>query len=136
MDNATAALARMNMILHNNATALIMRENTLSTPLFKDGDKLKTFDFVIANPPFSFKSWSNGVKDPDAFGRFEGFGTPPSKKGDYAFLLHITRSHRTTGKGSCIFPHVVLFRGNAEAEIPTNIVRRAYIRGIIGLLSN
>jgi type I restriction enzyme M protein len=136
MDNATAALARMNMILHDNATALIMRENTLSTPLFKDGNKLKTFDFVIANPPFSFKSWSNGVKDPDEFGRFEDFGTPPAKNGDYAFLLHIIRSLRTTGKGACILPHGVLFRGNAEAEIRTNIIRRGYIKGIIGLPAN
>src|SRR5260221_3695255 len=136
MDNATAGLARMNMILHDNASALIMRENTLSTPLFKDGDKLKTFDFVIANPPFSFKSWSNGVKDPDEFGRFEDFGTPPAKNGDYAFLLHIIRSLRTTGKGACILPHGVLFRGNAEAEIRTNIIRRGYIKGIIGLPPN
>lgn len=136
MDNATAALARMNMILHNNATALIMRENTLATPLFKDGNKLKTFDFVVANPPFSFKSWSNGVNDPDEFGRFEDFGTPPAKNGDYAFLLHIVRSLRTTGKGACILPHGVLFRGNAEAEIRTNLIRRGYIKGIIGLPPN
>ena len=136
MDNATAGLARMNMILHDNATAVIMRENTLSTPLFKDGDQLKTFDFVIANPPFSFKSWSNGVKDPDEFGRFEHFGTPPAKNGDYAFLLHIIRSLKTTGKGACILPHGVLFRGNVEAEIRTNIIRRGYIKGIIGLPAN
>ena len=136
MDNATAGLARMNMILHDNATAWIKRENTLSTPLFKDGDQLKTFDFVIANPPFSFKSWSNGVKDPDDFGRFEHFGTPPAKNGDYAFLLHIIRSLKTTGKGACILPHGVLFRGNVEAEIRTNIIRRGYIKGIIGLPAN
>ena len=136
MDNATAGLARMNMILHDNATALIMRENTLSTPLFKDGNQLKTFDYVVANPPFSFKSWSNGVKDPDEFGRFENFGTPPAKNGDYAFLLHIIRSLKTTGKGACILPHGVLFRGNAEAEIRTNIIRRGYIKGIIGLPAN
>ncbi|NQT45877.1 MAG: type I restriction-modification system subunit M [Candidatus Omnitrophica bacterium] len=136
MDNATAGLARMNMILHDNATALIMRENTLSTPLFKDGSQLKTFDFVVANPPFSFKSWSNGVKDPDEFGRFKDFGTPPPKNGDHAFLLHIIRSLKTTGKGACILPHGVLFRGNAEAEIRTNIIRRGYIKGIIGLPPN
>lgn len=136
MDNATAALARMNMILHNNPTSIIERENTLSTPLFKDGSQLKTFDFVVANPPFSFKSWSNGVKDPDEFGRFENFGTPPAKNGDYAFLLHIIRSLKTTGKGACILPHGVLFRGNAEAEIRTNIIRRGYIKGIIGLPAN
>ena len=136
MDNATAALARMNMILHNNPTSIIERENTLSTPLFKDGSQLKTFDFVVANPPFSFKSWSNGVKNPDEFGRFENFGTPPAKNGDYAFLLHIIRSLKTTGKGACILPHGVLFRGNAEAEIRTNIIRRGYIKGIIGLPAN
>jgi len=136
MDNATAALARMNMILHDNPTSTIERENTLSTPLFKDGNQLKTFDFVVANPPFSFKSWSNGLKDPDEFGRFNGFGTPPAKNGDYAFLLHIIRSLKTTGKGACILPHGVLFRGNAEAEIRTNIIRRGYIKGIIGLPAN
>ena len=136
MDNATAALARMNMILHDNATALIERENTLSTPLFKDGNQLKTFDFVVANPPFSFKSWTNGIKTPDEFGRFDGFGTPPDKNGDYAFLLHIVRSLKTTGKGACILPHGVLFRGNTEAEIRTNLIRRGYIKGIIGLPAN
>lgn len=137
MDNATAGLARMNMILHDNATAVIMRENTLSTPLFKDGSQLKTFDFVVANPPFSFKSWSNGV-DPvhDVFGRFQDFGTPPAKNGDYAFLLHILRSLKTTGKGACILPHGVLFRGGAEAGIRTNIIRRGYVKGIIGLPAN
>lgn len=137
MDNATAALARMNMILHDNSTAVIMRENTLSTPLFKDGEKLKTFDYVVANPPFSYKSWSNGV-DPvnDIFGRFQNFGTPPNKNGDYAFLLHIIHSLKTTGKGACILPHGVLFRGNAEAEIRTNIIRRGYIKGVIGLPAN
>ena len=137
MDNATAGLARMNMILHDNATALIVRENTLSTPLFKDGEKLKTFDYVVANPPFSFKSWSNGV-DPlnDLFERFLNFGVPPTKNGDYAFLLHIIRSLKTTGKGACILPHGVLFRGNAEAEIRKNIIKRGYIKGIIGLPAN
>lgn len=137
MDNSTAGLARMNMILHNSATAVIMRENTLSNPLFKDGNQLKTFDFVVANPPFSFKSWSNGV-DPvhDVFGRFQDFGTPPTKNGDYAFLLHIIRSMKTTGKGACILPHGALFRGNAEAGIRTNIIRRGYIKGIIGLPAN
>jgi len=136
MDNATAALARMNMILHNNPIAEIKRENTLSTPLFKDGEQLKTFDFVVANPPFSYKSWSNGIEDPDKYGRFENFGTPPAKNGDYAFLLHIIRSMKTTGKGACILPHGVLFRGNAEAGIRTNIIKRGYIKGIIGLPAN
>jgi type I restriction enzyme M protein len=138
MDVATAALARMNMILHNNPTAEIRQGNTLSTPLFLDSNnRLKMFDFVVANFPFSFKSWSNGV-DPvnDSYQRFSGYGIPPAKNGDYAFLLHIIRSLKSKGKGAVILPHGVLFRGNAEAEIRTNIIRKGYIKGIIGLPVN
>jgi type I restriction enzyme M protein len=136
-DNATAALAKMNMILHNNLTAEIKQGNTLSTPLFTEGGKLKTFDFVVANPPFSDKAWSNGVDAAnDAFGRFDGYGAPPDKNGDYAFLLHVVRSLKSKGKGAIILPHGVLFRGNAEAEIRKNLIRRGYIKGIIGLPAN
>jgi type I restriction enzyme M protein len=136
-DAATSGLARMNMILHNNPTALIVQGNTLSDPKFKDGDTLKTFDYVVANPPFSDKRWSTGI-DPtnDPFERFKPFGTPPAKQGDYAYLLHIVRSLRSRGKGACILPHGVLFRGNAEADIRRNLVRKGYIKGIIGLPAN
>ena len=108
----------MNMILHNNPTALIVQGNTLADPKFKDGDTLKTFDYVVANPPFSDKRWSTGI-DPlnDPYERFKHFGTPPAKQGDYAYLLHIVRSLKSIGKGACILPHGVLFRGNAEADI-------------------
>jgi type I restriction enzyme M protein len=139
-DTATAALARMNMILHNNPTAEIKKENTLSNPLFLDDHgRLKTFDYVVANPPFSFKSWSNGVditQGDDKYNRFKDYGVPPTKNGDYAFLLHIIKSLKTKGKGACILPHGVLFRGNAEAEIRTNLIRKGYIKGIIGLPAN
>ena len=133
-DAATGGLARMNMILHNNPTALIVQGNTLADPKFKDGDTLKTFDYVVANPPFSDKRWSTGI-DPlnDPYERFKPFGTPPGKQGDYAYLLHIVRSLKSTGKGACILPHGVLFRGNAEADIRRNLVRKGYIKGIIGL---
>lgn len=116
-DAATSGLARMNMILHNHPTALIEQGNTLSGPKYKDGDRLKTFDFVVANPPFSDKRWSTGL-DPlnDPHERFTPFGTPPAKQGDYAYLLHIVRSLKSTGKGACVLPHGVLFRGNAEAD--------------------
>jgi len=136
-DSATSGLARMNMILHDQATALIMQGNTLANPLFKDGDALKTFDYVVANPPFSDKRWSTGL-DPanDPHERFKHFGTPPAKQGDYAFLLHIVRSLKSTGKGACILPHGVLFRGNAEAAIRKNLVQRGYIKGVIGLPAN
>jgi len=138
MDVATRGLAKMNMILHNNPTADIQQGNTLSKPLFTNKDRtLKTFDFAVANPPFSTKSWTNGL-DPsnDEFGRFEGFGVPPAKNGDYAFLLHMIKSLKSTGKGAIILPHGVLFRGNAEAEIRKNIIKRGYIKGIIGLPPN
>ena len=136
-DAATSGLARMNMILHNNPTALIVQGNTLADPKFKDGDTLKTFDYVVANPPFSDKRWSTGL-DPlnDPYERFQPFGTPPAKQGDYAYLLHIVRSLKSTGKGACILPHGVLFRGNAEADIRRNLVRKGYIKGIIGLPAN
>ncbi|MEM6812502.1 MAG: type I restriction-modification system subunit M [Pseudomonadota bacterium] len=136
-DAATSGLARMNMILHNNPTAMIMQGNTLSDPKFKDGESIKQFNYVVANPPFSDKRWSNGI-DPldDKYDRFEGFGVPPAKQGDYAYLLHIIRSLKSKGKGACILPHGVLFRGNTEAEIRKSLVRKGYIKGIIGLPPN
>ena len=136
-DASTSGLARMNMILHDYATALVVRENTLVNPLFKDGDALKTFDYVVANPPFSDKRWSTGLDpDNDPFERFRHFGVPPAKQGDYAYLLHILRSLKSTGKGACILPHGVLFRGNAEAAIRKNLIQRGFIKAIIGLPAN
>src|SRR5438093_2077489 len=137
MDNATAALAKMNMILHDCPTAEIWQDNVLSGPHFKQPNgSLKTFDFVVANPPFSFKAWSNGFNPAeDEFKRFE-FGIPPAKNGDHAFLLHILTSLKSIGKAAVNLPHGVLFRGNAEAGIRREIVRRGYIKRIIGLPAN
>lgn len=137
-DNATRGLAKMNMILHNQPTAEIEQGNTLTTPRYTNAiGTLKTFDFVIANPPFSDKAWSNGViTDADPFTRFDGYGVPPPKNGDYAYLLHVIRSLNSTGKGAIILPHGVLFRGNAEAEIRKNIIQKGYFKGIIGLPAN
>ena len=128
----------MNMILHDNPTALVKQGNTLANPLFTDASgQLKTFDYVVANPPFSDKRWSTGL-DPanDPYERFKHYGTPPAKQGDYAYLLHILRSLKSTGKGACILPHGVLFRGNAEGVIRKNLIQRGYIKGIIGLPAN
>ena len=127
----------MNMILHDYATAEIKQGNTLASPLFLDGDALKTFDYVVANPPFSDKRWSTGLDaEHDPWQRFQHYGVPPGKQGDYAYLLHILRSLKSTGKGACILPHGVLFRGNAEAAIRRNLVQRGYLKGIIGLPPN
>ncbi|GAA6839033.1 type I restriction-modification system subunit M [Helicobacter pylori] len=144
-DISTTALCRMNMILHNSATADIAKggSSTLSNPFFIKNNMLQTFDYVVANPPFSLKNWTDGLSiDPkskqvinDSFNRFED-GTPPEKNGDFAFLLHIIKSLKNTGKGAVILPHGVLFRGNAEAQIRKNLLLKGYIKGVIGLAPN
>jgi len=136
-DNATWALARMNMILHGHPTADLWRGNTLAAPYFGNADgSLKTFDFAVANPPFSAKAWSNGLNPAhDEFDRFE-YGIPPAKNGDYAFLLHLIKSLKSKGKGAIILPPGVLFRGNKEADIRRNLIQRGLIKGIIGLPVN
>ena len=148
-DNATAALARMNMILHGAETAEIWKDDTLAEPYWKDADgdgrpRLKRFDFAVANPPFSTKSWTNGL-DPenDPYERFSydaGRGAtslvPPTKNGDYAFLLHVLASLKSTGRAAVILPHGVLFRGNAEGTIRESLIKRGLIEGVIGLPAN
>jgi len=135
-DVTTAGLARMNMILHNFPTASILPGNTLAAPKFKDGEQLRTYDYVVANPPFSDKAWSTGLTpSEDLYKRFT-WGEPPAKQGDYAYLLHIVRSMKKTGKAACILPHGVLFRGNAEAVIREKLVRSGILKGIIGLPAN
>lgn len=151
-DVSTAGLAQMNLILHDYAGAVIHPgQSTLAAPAFREGDALKTFDYVVANPPFSDKRWQQGMdpnelrpgfpireESPDTvdFRRFDGFGVPPPKQGDYAYLLHIIKSLKPTGKAACILPHGVLFRGNAEAAIRKNLIARGYIKAIIGLPPN
>jgi type I restriction enzyme M protein len=135
-DVTTAGLARMNMILHDFPTANILPGNTLAAPKFKDGEQLRTYDYVVANPPFSDKTWSTGLTPThDPFQRF-AWGVPPARQGDYAYLLHIIRSMKGTGKAACILPHGVLFRGNAEAVIRQQLVRSGFLKGIIGLPAN
>ena len=136
MDVTTAGLARMNTILHDFPTANILQGNTLANPKFKDGEQLRAYDYVVANPPFSDKTWSTGlIPSADPYQRF-AWGEPPKKQGDYAYLLHIIRSLKSKGKGACILPHGVLFRGNAEAVIRQQLVRSGYLKGIIGLPAN
>ena len=138
-DVATAGLAKMNMILHNNPTARIEKGySTLSHPQFLNSrNQLEKFDFCVANPPFSLSNWADGfTPSSDLYERFLGYGTPPDKNGDYAFLLHILASLKSNGKGAVILPHGVLFRGNSEEQIRTSIIKRGYIKGVIGLPAN
>ena len=134
----TAGLAKMNLVLHNKAAGEIKAANTFSAPQYfepgSNDEVLRRFDFAVVNPPFSLKNWTDGLVD---YGRFDGYGDrPPEKNGDFAWLLHILKSLKSTGKAAVILPHGVLFRGNAEATIRKAIVDKGYIKGIIGLPAN
>ena len=134
----TAGLAKMNFILHSKGTGEIKSGNTLSSPQYLDEfGELRKFDFIVMNPPFSDKAWTDGIKPSnDRYKRFEGFGIPPEKNGDYAWFLHVLKSLSQTGKAGIVMPHGVLFRGNAEETIRKEILARRYIKGIISLPGN
>ncbi len=132
-DNATWALAKMNMILHGHEDHEIAKGDTITSPSFTTGSQLRTFDYAVANPPFSVKSWNNGLEN--EYGRFE-YGRPPAKNGDYTFLLHILKSLKSTGKAAVILPHGVLLRGHAEATIRRRLLEHGIVKGIIGLPLN
>lgn len=136
-DSSTAGLAKMNAVLHNKSWITVRSGNTFSQPRFlddKDPTELRRFDYVVANPPFSMKNWTDGVQE---YGRFDGYGDrPPEKNGDYAWLLHILKILKPNGKAAVILPHGVLFRGNAEETIRRKIVDKGWIKGIISLPAN
>lgn len=137
-DHATAGLAKMNLILHHKGTGEIKRGNTLVDPAFEDDfGELKKFDFIVMNPPFSDKAWSDGIKvSEDKYKRFDEYGIPPEKNGDYAWFLHVLKSLDSNGKAGIILPHGVLFRGNAEESIRIKILKKKYIKGIVSLPAN
>lgn len=137
-DYATAGLAKMNLILHQKGTGEIKRGNTLVDPAFTDDfGELKKFDFIVMNPPFSDKSWSDGIKtSEDKYKRFDGYGIPPEKNGDYAWFLHVLKSLDSRGKAGIIMPHGILFRGNAEEAIRIEVLKKRYIKGIVSLPAN
>lgn len=135
-DIITRGLAKMNMIMHGREDAEIAQGDVIGEPQFMASDtEIQTFDFVVANPPFSAKAWGSGLTSDTRFGRFD-LGMPPEKNGDFAFLLHILGSMKATGSGAVILPHGVLFRGNKEAELREKILKRGYIKAIIGLPAN
>ena len=136
-DTNTAGLCVMNMFLHGNATAQIKSGNTLTNPQFLENRKIRSFDFCVANPPFSVKKWNTDLTAENNFDRFTAFGTPPDNCGDYAFLLHMLKSmNSVNGRGAIILPHGVLFRSGQEELIRKNLLKSGFIEGIIGLPSN
>lgn len=135
----TAGLAKMNFILHNKGTGEIKSGNTLANPAYKDDfGGLRKFDFIVMNPPFSDKDWTDGIKvTEDKFKRFDGYGIPPEKNGDYAWFLHVLKAlDSQRGKAGIILPHGVLSRPNAEEVIRKAVLDKRYIKGIVGLPTN
>jgi type I restriction enzyme M protein len=139
-DGTTASLAKLNILLHGVVNARIEVGDTLNDPKFKTNDRLDVFDVCIANPPFSQKNWLGEAGESDRYHRWSSSLLPPKKCGDYAFLLHLVRSMRDDpgreGRGACILPHGVLFRGHAEREIRKHLVKKRIIAGIVGLPPN
>lgn len=142
LDGATRGMAVMNMYLHGVDDADIEVGDTIEKPYFKDGiNQLQTFDYAVANPPFSQKGWIKGeVKINDTYGRWGSEDNqapiPPAGYEDYAFLLHIIKSLKPQGRAACILPNGVLFRGNEEEKIRRKLIERRLIRGIISLPGN
>ena len=131
----TSAIARMNLFLHGIDDFQIVNADTLAAPAFIERGKLKTFDLVLANPPYSIKEWNRDAFSADKYGR-NFLGVPPQGRADYAFLQHIIKSlNSNTGRCAILFPHGVLFR-NEEHDMRERLVRDDYVECVIGLAPN
>jgi len=127
----TSGIARMNMLLHGFEDAKIMRGDTLHEPLLLTGDKLKEFDVILANPPYSINIWNRKAWSRDPYGR-NIYGTPPQGRADYAFIQHIVSSLDKKGRAAILLPHGVLFR-DGENEIRKKLVNDDQLEAVIGL---
>jgi type I restriction enzyme M protein len=134
-NHMTASIARMNLVLHGVEDCEIARGDTLTTPAFHEADQLKTFDVVLANPPYSIKQWNREAWQSDAWGR-SFLGTPPQGRADYAFFQHILKSMDPhTGRSAVLFPHGVLFR-KEEAELRKKLIEADLVDCVLGLGPN
>lgn len=135
----TAAIARMNLVLHGIEDFQIAREDTLREPAFSDPSTsgLATFDCVVANPPFSLKEWGRELWESDPWGRAE-YGLPPESYGDYAFVQHMIASMASTGNSrmAVVLPQGALFRKSAEGSIRQALLEKDMIEAVIGLAPN
>lgn len=132
----TFAIAKINMFLHGLDSADIRRGDTLANPQFLNSDgSLKTFDIVVANFPYSIKEWEFELFKTNKYGRLGGYDMPPTKKADYAFILHIIKSMNINGRAGIVVPHGVLFRGGSEGRIREQIIKNDLIDAVIGLPS-
>jgi type I restriction enzyme M protein len=131
----TSAIARMNMFLHGIEDFKIVRGDTLKHPAFLEKDKLKQFNIILANPPYSIKSWNRSEFEKDPYGR-NIYGTPPQGTADYAFQQHIIKSlDERNGRCAILWPHGILFR-DAEAEMRRKMVETDIVEAVIGLGPN
>jgi len=136
VNGATWALARMNMFLHAKDGARIEWCDTLNNPLLIEGDRLMTFDVVVANPPFSLDKWGAENAADDVYNRYWR-GVPPKSKGDYAFISHMVEiAKRKSGRVAVIVPHGVLFRGGAEGKIRQQLIEENLLDAVVGLPAN
>jgi len=131
----TYALCKMNMFLHGIHSAFIEWGDTIRNPRHREGDKLKRFDVVVANPPFSLDKWGRDEAEHDHFNRFWR-GAPPKSKGDYAFITHMIESLNEHGRMVVVVPHGVLFRGSSEGKIRQQLIEENLLHAVIGLPSN
>jgi len=131
----TSAIARMNLFLHGIEDFDVIRDDTLANPAFLDGDKLRRFDVVLANPPYSIKAWDRTAWQTDKWGR-NRYGTPPQGRADYAFWQHILASMKPdSGRCAILFPHGVLFR-DIESEMRWKLIDADLIEAVLGLGPN
>ena len=131
----TSAIARMNMFMHGIEEFSIVRGNTLANPAFLENDELKTFNVILANPPYSIKAWDRKAFESDPYGR-NLWGTPPQGCADYAFQQHIQKSLDTNnGRSISLWPHGILFR-DAEAEMRRKMIEQDLVECVIGLGPN
>ncbi|WP_053385370.1 type I restriction-modification system subunit M [Leucobacter celer] len=132
LNHGTSAIARMNLVLHGIEDAHIAHGDTLAAPAFHDHSQLKTFDIVLANPPYSIKAWNRDAFATDPYGR-NMWGVPPQGRADYAFFQHIAASlDPNTGRAAILFPHGVLFR-KEEAALRERLVKSDLLEAVIGL---
>ena len=132
----TYAIAKINMFLHGLDSADIQRGDTLANPQFLNPNgSLKTFDIVVANPPYSINDWEWEMFKTDKYGRVDGYEVPPQKNADYAFVLHILRSMNSNGRAGVVLPHGVLFRGGAEGRIRELVLKNDLVEAVIALPS-
>lgn len=131
----SSSIARMNMFLHGIEDFEIYRGDTLRNPAFFSADGLKTFDCVIANPPFSLDDWGSENWANDPYGRNIA-GIPPKSNGDMAWVQHMIKSMNSTGRMTVVLPHGALFRKGAEGKIREALLKQDLLEAVIGLGSN